>query len=272
MYHAYHGRCVEYEKIINENKMTGTLELLVGPSAVGKTTSIGSNYKSIRYSTRDIRDTEKDSKLFNGNFTTDGYFIKENEFFKRKKSGDFIGVHQYPDDKGDWYAFDKNEIQIYLNQGKSITEQLDDFSAVKELKAEYKNSCITKLFYGVWTDLFFNMINRPNVDLIKNFKRINKYKKNLMLYNENINYFDEIYVNIPIMGKLKKKAKKIIDQYYNWFIESSDYVYNNYENKDDNLFILTKKYFNSHKDIYKKLNIIIKSFQKNSSYSNHSNF
>jgi len=92
--------------------MSGTLELLCGPSGVGKTTSIEGVVKSYRWTTRDIREGEIDSREYDGSKSTHGFFVTEEDFRKRKEKRELVGLHRYPDpENGKWYGFPVQEIR-----------------------------------------------------------------------------------------------------------------------------------------------------------------
>lgn len=99
----------------------GKLVLIVAPSGTGKSTiikrllsDIGSLELSVSFTTRQIRDGEKDGVDYN--------FIDEGDFLKRKNEGEFLEWAQV---HGNYYGTSKKYIAEKRKQGTHVLLDLD---------------------------------------------------------------------------------------------------------------------------------------------------
>ncbi len=103
---------------MEDTNKKGTLELLCGPSGVGKSFSIPEGNKSYRWTTRPKREGEIDSRIYSGR-TTDGFFMAEEEFIGKKE--ELVGIHKYPDHNTNYYyGFPKRDIIKAIDEEKTI--------------------------------------------------------------------------------------------------------------------------------------------------------
>jgi hypothetical protein len=204
--------------------MTGTLELLCGPSGVGKTSSIDGITKSYRWTTRPKRDSEIDSRDYDGTKSTHGYFVSEEEFQDMANKGELVGVHQYPgknsfyhssiDGKtGDFlksefvgtdeffYGFNKFDLETALELGEDISEQVVDIDAIDDLSSLFDTK--KTLYLGFPEDIKQNLMirydvlnNRFNSKFFKALSRSNAVDSELKSYLSRLEDFDDIRFNL----------------------------------------------------------------------------
>jgi guanylate kinase len=188
--------------------MTGTLELLCGPSGVGKTSSIDGVTKSYRWTTRPIREGEIDSREYDGTKSTHGFFVTAEEFDSNLEN--LVAVHQYPDDDGEMYGFPKKEIKEALESGEDISEQIVDFDSIDEVANAFEN-VEKRLFLGLPHHIEMNLLSRGTNQ--KEFESRSKNLKEVLIkYCDNINYFDDIYFNIQSV--LSEESFKEMKQHH----------------------------------------------------------
>ncbi|MBU1037251.1 guanylate kinase [Patescibacteria group bacterium] len=115
----------------------GSLFIITGTSAVGKTTvanlvlkKIKNLQRSLTYTTRPLRAKEKDGK--------DYHFISKEEFKKKIKKSDFL---EWANNYGNLYGTAKREITNLLKKGKNVLINVDIKGALN-IKKKWPN-CIT---------------------------------------------------------------------------------------------------------------------------------
>lgn len=190
--------------------MKGTLELLCGPSGVGKSFSIPEGNKSYRWTTRSKREGEVDSGVYSGT-TTDGFFVTKEQFIENEQ--ELVGIHKYPDhEPNNYYGFPKTDIIKAINEGKTIFEQIINPYVVFDVSEYFSdNGVIVKKTLVLDTlkkieNKIYNRFNDPDSiffepkEFIKfNYSEIgerlktNKFALNMCL--QNIKKFDKLYIN-----------------------------------------------------------------------------
>jgi guanylate kinase len=192
----------------------GTLELLCGPSGVGKTSLLDGVIKSYRWTTRPKRENETDSREYDGQRATHGFFVNENEFLARAEKGELAGVHRYPNpNSGYWYGFPINEIKSALEIGENLSEQIVTYEAIDDVvKAFEKNgTVIKKLFLASLEDIR----KRRNIGRKTSDKERDKQDIEIIAkYLNNLDNFDDIQFIYPSSAE-RKEAIKIIDNVLN---------------------------------------------------------
>lgn len=117
------------------------LVVISGPSGVGKGTVVNylkdlykennkKLYVSISCTTREKREGEIEGVHY--------YYIKEKEFLKRIKNGDFFEYNKYG--TGKYYGTPKSTVIEYLNKGYDVILEID-INGYRKIKEEYP-SCI----------------------------------------------------------------------------------------------------------------------------------
>ena len=196
-------------------KMSGTLELLCGPSGVGKTSGLGGAIKSYRWTTRRKRDYEIDSRKYDGTKSTHGFFVTQKKFLEKKD--ELVGVHRYPcPKKGFWYGFPKKEMIEALEKGEKLSEQIVTFDVIDDIITEFQEYGKTEkiLVLGFYFDIASRLSSRvseKNKNIIK--KRFDKTKDDLMQYLKNIFSFDKVFFNTAneIRGDDEKTISKLAE-------------------------------------------------------------
>ncbi len=172
-----------------------TLELLCGPSGVGKTSSIDKPTKSFRWTTRPQRPSEVSSDLYDGSQKTDGFFVTEDEFTVRADLGDLVGVHRYPDpETGHWYGFPKQEMEAALQEGETLSEQVVTYEAIDDVVQAFPDhEVVKKLFLGYPRELIKRIKSRSGFDK----KREEQNRMNIRHYMSNLDRFDQVNLSHP---------------------------------------------------------------------------
>lgn len=179
--------------------MTGTLELLVGPSGVGKTSSIDDGARSCRVTTRPKRE---------GETSQDGFFVSEDNFLKMLAMGELIGTHRYPDPlDGELYGFDKMKIQNSLYFGDNIVEQIVDLNAANAVASKFNGQVKKKLFLAFDEDLEFRITGRNDTRADRE-KRLEAAKHEKREYLKHINDFDSIVIIPPYSAMVDFEKEK----------------------------------------------------------------
>ena len=113
----------------------GTLELLCGPSGVGKSTSFEKK-KAYTYTTRDKRDKETHG--------IDRYFVSEDEFNQLLTRGVIVAPYKA---LGKQYGF-AAELKEVLQNGEHVAEQIVPYEAIDDVVKAFEDSgrVIKKLF------------------------------------------------------------------------------------------------------------------------------
>ena len=190
--------------------MSGTLELLCGPSGVGKTTSIEGVVKSYRWTTRDIREGEIDSREYDGSKSTHGFFVTEEDFRKRKEKRELVGLHRYPDpENGKWYGFPVQEIREALERGEQLSEQIVTAENIDELVNTYIEwGDVRKiLFLASFSEIKQRLFQRSKSrdDFIR---RTETAKDSIKRYLDIVDDFDEVRYSFPrLLGHEDSLAK-----------------------------------------------------------------
>lgn len=183
----------------------GTLELLVGPSGVGKTSSIDGTMKSYRITTRPKRKDET---------SKDGSFISEEDFLEKAVAGELIGVHRYPDPKtGNWYGFPKERIEKALESGENVSEQIVDCDAALQVAEHFGEERTNKtLSFTHYNELVLRLIRRDGFkqDLQQ---RVKELDSEIHKYAKNIDEFDNININ-PYDWKRFESDKEAMKEAY----------------------------------------------------------
>ncbi len=185
------------EEADGAHSMAGKLELLCGPSGVGKSSSIDGAVKSYRWTTRPKREGEIDSTKYDGNSSTHGFFVTEDEFLKRKDAGELIGVHRYPNpETGQWYGFPIEEINEALSRGEKLSEQIVTYEPIEEICDLFSQQGQVKkrLFLTSLDDIKLRLNDRSPEEY-KN--RVQELPELVTRYLENIAEFDELSTNYP---------------------------------------------------------------------------
>jgi guanylate kinase len=136
-------------------KSKNTLFIISAPSGAGKTTimrkAMGSKVETLSYTTRIIRENEKDG--------VDYHFISKERFEEIDKTGDMIEKTKYPpnDPNGNFYGVSWDEVKKKLNKGDAYI--IVDSNGMEQLKAIHDN-CVTIWIYTSKEDAIANMLAR----------------------------------------------------------------------------------------------------------------
>lgn len=236
--------------------MVGKLELLCGPSGVGKTSSQDSEddksafVMSYRCTTRDPRDDElidlegvvhtydeavaiREKK---GQFISrKGIFVTADTFTELWAGWHLAGVHGYPEpDSGNWYGFLIGNMLAAAQDGYNLSEQIVAYDPIAEIADCFKSQGVPVekvLFLTSVGELYkrskFRGATKEDIAA-----RLEVSKKELRKYLENMEQFDRIRFVFPktIRGEdSNKKVEEIIatlkqgelpDEFYD-FIDGS---------------------------------------------------
>ncbi|MBT7902861.1 hypothetical protein HN587_03285 [Candidatus Woesearchaeota archaeon] len=162
---------------------TGTLELLCGPSGVGKSSSFGEKTRAYTYTTRNKRPGETDG--------IDRRFVSESAFEKLLTEGQIIAPHDF---LGNRYGF-ATDITQALKRGEQISEQVVCLDGITELKQKLGPDTVkTTLFLTHHNDLVLRLLRRYG--FTKTFKqRVGNLPEQTTEYVENLDLFDDVEVN-----------------------------------------------------------------------------
>lgn len=126
--------------------MSGTLELLCGPSGVGKVSTLDTIVHSFRMTTREMRPGEVDSRDYDNTCSTDGFFLSEKDFLQYAEENKVVGIHRYPDpETGALYGFPIEMMLDAINKGARLSEQIVDYDALEEVNEAFQEHGIDPL-------------------------------------------------------------------------------------------------------------------------------
>jgi len=188
----------------NTNDQQGTLELLCGPSGVGKSSSIESTIITpFTFTTREPRDQE-DSKT--------RLFVSEEEFNQKVQKGEILFPYEA---YGESYGF-SSEITNALRRGHQIIEQVSQHGIAQRL-ADYcsdSGTVIKRLFIGSIQDIEIRLRNSSRNQLEK---RIRDVRPQLGYFCSNMGQYDEITYNFPkfLLADQRNKVKAYLKEYEN---------------------------------------------------------
>jgi guanylate kinase len=215
--------------------MTGTLEILVGLSAVGKTSNLEKKVRSYRWTTRDprkdsrdkvagysIEDSQKefseligvDGKLYSQQGAVDkrdlegrfesfhgGTFARDDVFEESLGKGELCGFHKYPDpETGEKYGFPIRQMRDALERGENLTEQIVTFEAVDGLAKAMNGFRVNKILYLAFLEDSIHRFRGRGDDKKTQKERIKNARIEMMKYLQNLSGFDEIYFSPPYQG------------------------------------------------------------------------
>jgi guanylate kinase len=142
------------ETVLNDasiiNYMGGTLELLCGPSGVGKTSSIGKKTKAYTYTTRPPREKEVDG--------VHRRFVTQQRFAKLVKENKIIAPY---DALGHSYGF-AADLKDALGRGEYVSEQIVPYESIDAVVDAFKGygRVTKKLFLAFPQEIERRMIVR----------------------------------------------------------------------------------------------------------------
>ena len=187
------------------DKKRGKLFVFSAPSGAGKTTIVRHVLKnhpelifSISATTRDRRKNEVDGK--------DYFFINEEDFKKKIKSGEFIEWEKFYDY---YYGTLRNFVEEKLNEGFSIVLEVDVKGALN-IKNSYPGSVLIFIKPPSLEELKKRLINRNTETETDLRKRIERAEMELS-YQEHFDYS----INNENLQKAKAEAEKIIKEELN---------------------------------------------------------
>ena len=160
--------------------------LLVGPSAVGKTTLINEVkreeddlYKLVSHTTRDSRENEKDGREY--------FFFSEEEFLSLKEKGGFVETTEY---RGTYYGLSRREIENVLSRRHGISAI--DRSGLSSIEREYGDQVVSIL---VIPPSIEELRERMKVRYGENEKKIQNRLENVEKELSNKDRFNYILLN-----------------------------------------------------------------------------
>lgn len=203
----------------------GTLELLCGPQGVGKTSSLEGVVRSYRWTTRPIRNDERErfssysledadrdkSELIGVDgrlYTVEkaNAILEEHGIFESKYGGSFVteerfeeeqdnlcGTRRFPHPKdGNLYAFNAKEIRAAIKRGETVKEQIVLPEVIAETEAEFSDIPVKKTLYLAF------MEDIIHCRYFRDFKRIeneDEFKRILEFYMQSRDWFDDVVIN-----------------------------------------------------------------------------
>lgn len=233
--------------------MAGLLELLCGPSGVGKTSSLEGITRHYRWTTRDPRENDVDpykSELVeldgksiytldkaiarrekDGVFiSTSGYFATRERFLEEHRKVHFAGFHKFPEtDDGNLYGFPVQEMLITLKKGKDLAEQVGTYKDIKGIVESFEAEgikVIKSLFLASIHEIRMRLHHRAkhnNTSQQEYRRRIESVINVLLEYYRNLNSFDNIRYNFPkkLCGE---QATREIDRMIKMLDENKGFV------------------------------------------------
>lgn len=178
--------------------MKGTLELLCGPSGVGKSSKMRPKEKAFTYTTRPMRESEIQGK--------DRNFVNNQTFSELFKNGEIVFSYEYDGHK---YGFSKSLINE-LHKGNSISEQIGPCEqAIKagELFKKHGN-VIKRLFLCNMDDVALRLNENREPAESKRRTELSFYETRR--YLDNIMQFDHFHYNFPTR-LVESKAKILFE-------------------------------------------------------------
>ncbi len=172
--------------------MSGMLELLCGPSGVGKSTSIRKS-KAYTYTTRDQRPNE-----VNG---VDRNFVSEREFDDLLSQGRVVAPYEALDHR---YGFSA-ELKDALQNGEKVFEQIGPYEAIKAVEKEFSQYGEVRkiLFLAFPGSIISNLLGRSGPEDEQVLKRADYSDDMLLRYLPHLDEFFNVYFNYSCIGKME---------------------------------------------------------------------
>jgi len=225
--------------------MKGTLELLCGPSGVGKSSSFGEKKKAYTYTTREPRPNEVDG--------VDRRFVSQSEFERLVNEGLILAPYEA---FGNRYGF-ASDLRVALLKGEQVSEQIVPYDAIDDVVNSFFpfGDCKKILFLAGLEDIKRRRIHRKKEDNLRDESDVNL----VLPYVNHLNDFDDIFYKFPeiISGE---KFSDFIDFTIKEFEDTGnlDIEYDSVDGSlSRNLYIL--KHTSSKEDIIK----FLKSYKQN---------
>jgi len=178
--------------------MKGTLELLCGPSGVGKSSSFGEKKKAYTYTTREPRPNEVDG--------VDRRFVSQSEFERLVNEGLILAPYEA---FGNRYGF-ASDLRVALLNGDQVAEQIGPYDSIDKVVKEFGLVSNVKktLFLGLRYDMAYRLLTRTLEELsshkfgfieLKNLllDRLEELDNSINRYLDNMGSFHSLNYVIP---------------------------------------------------------------------------